>query len=160
MKKTTPQSASGLYFEDKNTPEWLKEYSRKVYELLKLQFFTVNIHYVSRRTANTRMKRLGYDLLGKAEIAGACVDSVYLVANLFFVNDHKGYPLNNDIDTRYVIFHEFLHIKLKYHTFDKVRLAIDTSDSDDQKLMKIEEETCETFLGILDGLGAFQGALA
>ena len=159
MKKT-PLTAVGLYFEEKATPDWLKKYCEKVYELLKLQFFTVNIHYVSRKTANTRMKRLGYDTLLKTEIAGACIDPVYLTANLFFVKDHPAYPLNNDVDTRYIIFHEFMHIKLRYHTFDKVRLVLDTKVSDEPKLMRVEEETCEAFLGILDSLGAFQGALA
>lgn len=160
MPKTPLQLASGLYFEDKDTPKWMKEYGERVYNLLKIQFFTVNVHYVNRKTANHRIKKIGFDPLLPTQIACACIDPVYLVANLFFVKNHPGYPLTNDAESKYIVFHEFLHIKLRYHTFDKVRLALDTDANDEEKLIRIEEETCESMLSIFDTLGAFTGAFA
>jgi len=152
----TPQKTGeiqGLAFIDP-TPKWMKEYCQKVYSVLKLQVFTVNIHLVNRRTANRRLRKLNYETMSKFDLASAFVDPVYLTADIFITP-----PLINDSESRYLIFHEFLHIKFRYHTFDKVKLSLGVETrTDEAKLIRVEEETCEAMLSVFESLGAFSKA--
>lgn len=154
-RKNAPARATGLYFID-TPPKWFKDYCEKIYKLLNLQFFTVNIHFGSKRALNGRLRKFNYETFTGNEAASAFIDPVYLTADLFFIT-----PIKNTFNARYDVFHEFLHIKLRYHTFDKVKMSLDANTrADEIKLLRVEEETCEAMLSVFDGLGFFSGAFA
>lgn len=135
-------------------PRWIMKACEFFSVLLRLQDFKIHVHYANLKTANRFLRRHKIEPLTGEDRAVVFIDSVYLMAHIFFIS-----PMKNDTNGLGTIAHEMIHIFLRYKVFNRVKNEIfdDLLDENvfDRKALNIEETAAEQLVDVLDSLGLF-----